>query len=336
MTLFPGSAMLSREAQEYIFSEVCFRNPWYDSEISSLVYEEGSRIAGFLGIVPRQMSMNGSPVRVAVGQHLMVDHVPLASMQLFRKFISGPQDLSIADMAIDVTRTIWERLGGNTSLAQSIFWKKPLRPATFALSQFGKGANSSQLLNLIKPFSRGIDRALHHIPHKAFRLPLPVGREKELTIETMLSSMPNVVDGRDLIPVYSEASLKWLFRILEGERRFGVLRKQVVLASDGAILGWYIYNLVQKGKSHTLQITGTRQTMSTVLEHLFHNAWTNGSVELEGRLDPLHMKTFADQFCLFAPGSNWVLTHSRRPELIRAINDGNVFFSRLEGDLWFF
>ena len=337
MKLFPGSATLTRESQEFSFNEICFHNPWYDPEIASLVYEEDEgRIAGFLGIVPRKMLMNGEPVRVAVGQHLMVDQVPLASMQLFRQFMSGPQDLTITDMAVDVTRTIWERLGGSTSFAQSVFWKKPLRPATYALSRFRKGRGNSTLLNIMEPVCRGIDGMIRHIPHKGFQHPVPAGVREDLTIETMLASMPAFVKGRDLIPVYSEASLQWLFGILQRERRFGEFRKQLVRSADGEILGWYLYNLVPNGKSFVLHIAGSRRAMPIIVEHLLYDAWMNGSIELSGRLDPNDSRTFTDHFCLFTPGSNWVLVYSQKAELIRAINDGNVFFSRLEGDLWFF
>ncbi|HEY6184721.1 MAG TPA: hypothetical protein VIW67_20930, partial [Terriglobales bacterium] len=46
---------------EGYFREVFFHNPWFDSSMGSLVYEEGRRVVGFQGVVPRPMSLNGKP-----------------------------------------------------------------------------------------------------------------------------------------------------------------------------------------------------------------------------------------------------------------------------------
>src|SRR5213082_3816482 len=48
--------------EEY-FQEVFLHNPWFDSSIRSLVYEDGSRIVGFQGVVPRPMFMNGRAIQ---------------------------------------------------------------------------------------------------------------------------------------------------------------------------------------------------------------------------------------------------------------------------------
>ena len=49
------------------FTQVFLDNPSRDEALPSLVYEDDDgQIVGFLGVVPRRMSMNGEPLKAAV------------------------------------------------------------------------------------------------------------------------------------------------------------------------------------------------------------------------------------------------------------------------------
>ncbi|SRR5258706_4166009 len=335
--LFPGSASLSPEVQASHFEEICFHNPWFDPEITSLVHEEADgRISGFMGIIPRQVTFNGTPLRLAVGQHLMVDRATLAGLQLFKRFVSGPQDISMADMAVDVTRKLWERVSGTTVFLHSIFWAKLLRPTSFAVSYLKRNKLFSHATPFLKPFSSGIDAMLNRESFKSLHIRRPSTQAEELTTTAILSCFPKFSTGRHLLPVYSQQSLEWLFIMLEKEVRFGSFRKLLVKDKAGAIIGWFMYYRNPSGRSEVIQVVGTEETFGNILDHLFYDAWKQGCSHLRGRIDPLFIRTFSDKFCLFTPGSNWMLIHSNIPEVINAVNSGHVFLSRLEGDLWFF
>src|SRR5882757_9952671 len=88
--------------EEYL-RQVFFQNPWLDSSIGSLVYEEGQRVVGFLGIVPRPMSVNGKRIQAAFGSGLVVhpeSRWTLAGLQLLAAFMDGKQD-----------RCVWPAVG---------------------------------------------------------------------------------------------------------------------------------------------------------------------------------------------------------------------------------
>jgi hypothetical protein len=72
--------------------------------------------------------------------------------------------------------------------------------------------------------------------------------------------------------------------------------------------------------------------MKPVLEHLFHRAWREGIAALSGRLDPQFIDELADRRCFFNHRGNWVLVHSKVPGLVEAIDRGDAFLTRLEGD----
>jgi hypothetical protein len=333
--LFPESSTLSYDIQKDIFEEACFRNPWYDPDISSLVHiESDGRISGFLGVVPRQMSFGGKLIRVAVGQHLMVDRSTLASVQLFKTFLSGPQDLSFTDMGVDVSRTIWERLGGITIYHDSIYWRRTFHPLSFASSILRKNKTIQQK----KP---GIlasigDMIIASLPFNPLHPKKPSGYLKDLTEDEFLNSIPRFTSLRKLHPVYNYKSVTWLFNILHKEKRFGAFQKKAVYDDDNQLLGWFLFNLRPNGRSEVIQIAADKRTIKNVLAHLYWAAWEGKTIELSGRLDPHFMKEFSDRLNLFIPGRNWMSVHSQNPEIVKAVLSGDAFLTRLEGDLWFF
>jgi hypothetical protein len=97
-----------------VFQTLYFTNPWRDSSISSLVYEDRSgKIVGFLGVIARKMSLCGQPIRVAFGGNFVVSpeaRKSLAGMRLLGTYMAGEQDLSATDSANDISRTLLEKL----------------------------------------------------------------------------------------------------------------------------------------------------------------------------------------------------------------------------------
>ncbi len=334
--LFPGSSTLTKERQEEIFNQICFHNPWFDEEISSLVYEDDNgKITGFLGVIPRHMHLNGRTIRMAVSQHLMVDNVTFGSLQLLKALFSGPQDVTMTDMSVDVVKKLWERLGGLPSYLHSIYWIRPLRPASAAFSYFlghtRKGNGSP--LDLI---ATGFDTLTRNFSKSPFRVPDPVTSDEPMNVDQFLQCVSAESSQFLLRPNYTAESAQWLFSVLEREERFGRLQRKIVRDGDGNLLGWYIYNLQPYGRSEVLQIGAAPQTITGVIRHLMYDAWNNESIEIAGRLDPRFMKEFSDHHFLFNPAKNWMLIHSGDKEISNAILTGNAFLTRLEGDLWFF
>src|SRR5436190_1132294 len=130
--LSPG---LLDEYRSY-FTRVFLNNPWRDEAVGPLVYQDSSgRITGFMGVMPQRMSMNGQTIHVAIMSNFVVDSDSrgMTGMKLLKAFLSGPQDLSIADEASPDVRRLWEGLGGATSLPFSMHWFYPLRPCQFGL-----------------------------------------------------------------------------------------------------------------------------------------------------------------------------------------------------------
>ncbi len=156
--------------EEYL-RQVFFQNPWFDSSIGSLVYEEGQRrVVGFLGIVPRPMSVNGKPVQAAFGSGLVVhpeSRWALPGPQLLAAFMNGKQDLAMTDTANGLSQQIWVSLGGNTSAAYSLQWARPLRPGSYALyamSRFGREDRSGTGSRACRVLHKTVSTVARRIP----------------------------------------------------------------------------------------------------------------------------------------------------------------------------
>ena len=120
--VFRGRSTPASPAKKDYFHEIFFRNPYYEEDLPSLVYEADGKIVGFHGTVCRRMTLNGQTIRVAGPTQFMVEpeyRTPFVSVSLIKAFLEGPQDLAFNDGGTEPVRKIWEGLGGTTALCLS-------------------------------------------------------------------------------------------------------------------------------------------------------------------------------------------------------------------------
>lgn len=317
------------------FEEIFLRYPRYDEAMPSLVYhEDDGRVIGCLGVMPRRMFWDGRPIQVAMTHHFMVDpfsRSTLAGVKLLKPFLAGPQDVSAATEANHMSRKVWEGLGSKTSLLYSIRWTRALRPSRFVLSRLKTRPSLAPFALALGPFGRVVDAALARAPKSHFQQSAPRVSGEELEAETMLGCLHEFSRGRSLWCVYDDASLKWLLEILARRKADGAFQKVLVRNPKREIIGWYLYYANPGGLSEVVQIIAKSSTIEDVLDHLFYRAWREGAIAVSGQLDPLFMHAFLAKQCFFHGGS-WMLAHSRNPELLHALDRGDAFLTRLEGE----
>lgn len=316
---------------------VFFDNPWYDEALPSLVHQDaGGRILGCLGIMPRRMALNGRPLRVAVTHTFMVDperRSTLAALELLKRFCAGSQDLSLAQ-GNDSSRKLWEGIGGPTSLLYSLRWTRLLRPARYVLSLLNGRELPGPLGSALTPAARLVDALLTRLPRSHFRQPRSAVTGEDLEPITVLACLPEVVAPRSLRPDYDDRSLSWLFQILARKRGRGAFHKIAVRGVRRQLLGWYLLYLNPGGAGEVVQIGARPDTIRDVLDHLFHHAWRHGATAVSGQLDPPFMQAFSDTYCVFHRDASWVLVHSKHPEVLDVILQGDAFLTRMEGEWW--
>ena len=319
------------------FHALFFENPWFDEDLPSLVYRESEEtILGFYGVLPRPMRMKGRLIRAAVSSQFMVDPSArnrLAAVELQSAFFAGPQDLSFTDGANDASRRIWEGLGGSTAFPYSVHWTRLLRPANYFLNRWKDRALSTSARLCIQPLASLTDFFAAHKRKSPF-LQSEQSPEEELPSETLLEHLPRFTATKSLCPDYDESSLRWLLEQAGEKKSHGKLRKVLVRNGCGDIVGWYMYYLNANGISQVLQLVASRNSIRRVLDQLFFHAWRSGSFAVSGRLDPEFASDFSEERCLFSFGGPRMLVHSRHADLREAIQRGDAFLTRLEGEWW--
>jgi len=318
------------------FTRVFLENPSRDEALPSLVYQEhGGQIVGFLGVVPRRMTMNGRPVQAAISSQFVVDpasHVGLVAVRLARAFLEGPQDLSISDEANDVARRLWEGLGGTTSLLHSLHWTRPLRPARLALSLLRGRARLAPLAVAAGPLAPIVDALATRMPHSQLHQAKPdtsVG--DDLSEARVLACLPQIGRAGSLRVVYDVGMLPWLLARARARKSAGQIHAALI-RQDQRVLGWYVYHLGRDHIANVLQLVSDGDAIAEVLDHLFYHAGQHGAVAAGGRLEPRHLQTLSDKYCVFHRRGPWVLIKAKKPELIRSFESGDASFSRLDGE----
>ena len=336
-----GQETPSSSKLDAYFEEMFFHNPLTEEEngedISSLVYETSDGvIIGFIGIIPRRMLLRGRPIRAATSMHFMVEpgsRSTLAGVQLLKTFFSGPQELTLTDSGGAIGRKIWEGLGGATALAYSINWMRLLRPSRYVLRLLTRKNGLLRFIALaLRPLCPITDAMISRaMPRRVVKLTTTL-QETDLDQETLLAGLAQFPLAYALRPDYDPGSIFWLLAKADQMAGPGALRKIALRNADGELVGWYLYELGADGLGEVLQVVGRKKSFGEVLDHLFYHGWRNGAIALSGRLDPKLVQEFSDKYCSFNCGGPWTLTHSKNSEVLQAIYNGDLFFTRLEGE----
>jgi len=325
----------SLDAYHAYFMGVFLENPLRDRDLPSFVYEEHDRIVGFLGVVPRRMSMKGHRFRAAIGSQFVVD--PSASfgnvaVRLARAFLDGPQDLSISDEASDITRRIWEGLGGMTALLRSLHWTRPLRPAALAVATARGRPRLAPLALPLSPIATMVDAMATRIPHSHFHQSPPQSSSTEDLREDTVLSYLSAIEPTDVLHVeYDERTLHWLLDRARQRKATGSVHAAVI-RNDQRIIGWYVYHLDRERLANVLHIDAEGGAIADVLGHLFYQASAQGAIAATGRVEPRYLQALSDTYCLFHRRGPWVLLNTAVADLVRSFETDTAVFSRFDGE----
>ena len=309
------------QAYRSYFREVFLNDAALSTGLPSLVFQREGRILGFLGVMPRRMQCQGRPLVAAVCSQFVVDPAERgqAGLQMLKRCFAGDQDLSITDEAAECTRKIWEWCGGTAALPYSIHWIRPLRPAQAALP------------GVLSPLARASDAIAAKVTGRLRPRP-PLGSREAIDDETLLGCLTDSSSRASMGPAYDAQSVRW---VLERARRHvdrGTVRALVVRDEWQAVIGWFIYHARRGGAGEVLQIGAQPRQHRNVLDHLLADAWEQGVTMLSGRLEPAFAPQLSENGCLLYRRGYWTLVHSKRPEVCHALQRGDAFFTRLEGE----
>jgi hypothetical protein len=138
--------------------------------------------------------------------------------------------------------------------------------------------------------------------------------------------------GFCLAPDYDARSMKWVLERARGRLDQGAVRAVLVRDDAQAVGGWFIYHARRGGAGEVLQVAAGPRHRRLVLDHLLEDAWEQGVTLLSGRLEPALAQELSENRCLLYRRGHWTLVHSKRPDVSNALQRGDAFFTRLEGE----
>lgn len=326
----PRTGPSAAELRAY-FERLLFDHPWNDPELPGLVYDQPGRgIVGFVASHSRRIAFGDRQFKLGCSGQLVADPEYRGrgvGALLIRRYMKGPQDLTITDGATDEVRQMWLRLGGRVRHLPSNSWTRVISPAGYA-----RRLVRSRLSRDARPPSRllaGLDGLA------ARRLaPKPVaGGSADLTAADLVELNAELAEHFRLRPAYDERFAAWLLAELNSTVERGRPLCRAVSDASGRRLGFYAAMHETDGIVQVLQIAAAPPDAGAVLDRLFLDAAERGAVAVEGRLEPHVYAAVRGRGCLLRR-SEWALAHSAEPGLLDSLDREDALLGRLEGEWW--
>jgi len=254
---------------------------------------------------------------------------------LWRRYLTGPQELTITDGASDEMRQIFELIGGQMMHPSSISWACVFRPWDYVGNRV-LSANAS-VRHRIKPWARRVLPLLDAPTTRAigrFRPPERSATTEELlTPGLFLEHLPRVTRSLRLVPDYDEQFLEWLFAELQHNRTWGTPQRVLVRDRNGQVLGWYVYFVLAEEGCQVIHLAAHDRHVGAVLDSLLAHAVEHGGAAVQGRVEAHILAPLAHRGAMFRFSAR-SLVHSTHADLLGAITSGHALLTRLEGEWW--
>ncbi len=335
---FPKSREYSHQENRKRVLDLYFDNENLNKDCAPLVCKtELGQIIGFLGVNYSTFLFKERYLRVANCHHLFATDLgrkQMVPLRLLQHFLAGPQDLSFADGSSNSTRLLWDRLGGEPVLCESVYFNIPLRPISFITRIILKQKINQPITTLIRGFAKYFDWVGSSLGGHLFYKEPPKHKLEELTVGIMIDLMHRIQSNFQLFPHYTEQYLSNQFYLLENETRFGTLKKIVILDATSVAIGWFIYFAQKDGICEVIQAVSLPGYETDLYIALSWHAQSQGGVELSGRLMQNQFQTPFTTKSISLPARMWTLIKCDDLALKHSIQSGRAFLTRLDGDLW--
>ena len=334
--VWPESIHGCDEARAAYLGRVFLDNPWRDGDIVPLVAEDDHGVlVGFHGAIPRPARFGSRRIRVAVGESFVVDpkHRGLVGIQLLRRFLEGPQDLSIADRATPGVARLWRHHGGHALELQRLDWIRPFYPLRVAARRVAGEGSSLWGVRAASPFLGALDTWVTGGASE-LRVLEPEGHAEPVDLDAYASALRGLESRRTLMPEGDAEGLKWLAGFWSDRREFGPWETIVVRSASHEVAGAFLWML--RGRvAELVHLVARPDARGTVLEHFLTRARASGARVCQGRVDA-HLVDLIQPPAYFLDQltDKHVVVHSDDARLIEAIRDGSSQLGRLDG-AWF-
>lgn len=316
--------------------------PDRDTELSSLVYETGDGgICGFIGVIALPLALGETRLKGAVCGCLMVERSagePLAGAKLVRRYLAGPQDISLSETANDTAAAMFRAARGTVLPAYSLEWLRVLNPARFAIRLI---AERFAPFRLLAPFAVPFDALLRQRAAGTLRWTSLAEHHSgsrgafatAVDTSTFAQLVPDLLEGYDIRPDWSAATLHRMLEDAEQKADRGNAVRQVVSTASGKAIGAFLYHAHPGGIGRVLQILHRPGQAGAVIDAMLDHGVAAGLAAMRGRTQPALLQAMLGKRIAFLHASS-SLVHARNGDYLRRFVEGGAFFNGLAGDTW--
>ena len=318
------------------FAQVFLGRPLSDPAIPSLVFEgSDGEILGFIGSLVHRMRLEQRSVRLACSSSLVVS--PRARQLgagglLLRKYLAGPQDLTMTDTAGRATEQMWKRLGGSKYHLGSVTWLHLIHPVRAAVGLKLWHLGRHHRLPLVRPLCRPLDAAYARSATTDATNDAEKYTEEQLSPQLLIDHLRLGPQQFHLWPDHDAESLGLLFDQIGRSRSNGRLDKNFVRDARGRPLGWYVASLLPSDIYRVLGIAATPGNEELLFRHVLCRARDLNAAAVAGRVEPWLLEVFPKRTMMFSRVR--FLFHSRDQAIRDAVLSGKALLTGLESDIW--
>jgi hypothetical protein len=318
------------------FEQIFLGQPLSDPSIPSLVFEgSDGEILGFIGSLVHRMRFEEAPIRLACSSSLVV--APRARQLgagglLLRKYLAGPQDLTITDTAGSATERMWKRLGGSMYHLGSVTWLHLLHPLRAAVGVKLWQLGRHRWLPLARPLCRPPDAVYSRFTDTGGTSDVEKHTEELLSPQLLIDHLHLGPQQFHLWPDYNAESLGMLFDQIDRSRSNGQLVKKFVRDAQGKPVGWYIASLLPSDIYRIMGLAAAPGNEELLFRHVLHKAKDLNAAAVAGRLEPWMLEVSPRHMMMFLRVR--FLVHSRSAALCDAVRSSKALLTGLESDIW--
>jgi hypothetical protein len=318
------------------FEQIFLGRPLSDPSIPSLVFEgSDGEILGFIGSLVHRMRFEEAPIRLACSSSLVV--APRARQLgagglLLRKYLAGPQDLTITDTAGSATENMWTRLGGSMYHLGSVTWLHLVNPVRAAVGVTLWQRGRHRWLPFARPLCRPPDAVYSRFAGTDGTSDVEGHTEEPLSPQLLIDHLHLGRQQLHLWPDLDAESLGVLFDQIDRSRSNGRLVKNLVRDARGKPVGWYIASLLPSDVCRVMGLAAAPGNEDLLFRHVLHTAKDLGAAAVAGRLEPWMLEVFPRRTMMFRRVR--FLVHSRSAALCDAVGSSKALLTGLESDTW--
>ncbi|MEX0721117.1 MAG: hypothetical protein WD059_10645 [Balneolaceae bacterium] len=308
-----------------------FHSNLSDSYQSLVCSSSDGVIHGYLSVQMVEFNFKGSVVTGAILSDFMVNEKArsaLVPMRMLQKALNGPQDFSFSEDAVQASRLLWCKLGGQIAFPYSTYYTIPLRLLSFSIQMAGKNL-SPRLKKIAGTAAKKADKIMETFKVSPFYVP----PRKELSVRKLNSQqlhegLRSIITNHDLFPSVNSASLGSFLNLIRNERQYGKPEGVALCDSEGKTIGWFIYYQSDSGRCNVIHAESLPGKEEELYISLKINALSKGAVNITGRLSPRQVGSSFSEQTISRPGGKWALVHSKNPEILHTIQTGKAFLTR--------